>query len=213
MLVCAIILVVLFIIVIRSSFLKFKVKNPYKQDQLIQKEKDDKKLTFLYKLSSTTLDTTLNNISRYTVVSDNGDRNCVVSYEKKFDNILYYVYMYRLSGKLIGVMQVEEQATDYTSEPIKLPSACKKLNIVVSKIDGEIVNTNIVKTLSFAKLFMYALFESTFLGLLMYTASSFIFDVSSKLSKIYLIIFGVISFVNFVILLLVLIKNNKLRKG
>lgn len=217
MLINIIILVVLLIIVLIPSFLKFSTRHKFKQDQLLQKEKDNRKLTFLYKPTSKV--STNEFIKNYTVISDAGKRNLLIAYENKFNNIILYVYMYSMSNKLIGILEVEEHATDYISEVIDLPNNCKKINILVSKVNDVTIEENIVKKLSGIKIFFYSLFSSALLFEIMYIISVFLFpiyDVNTqaniRLQLLTNMIFGVVSFVYFIALTITLVKKNKFRK-
>lgn len=219
MLVQVIVLIVLLLILLIPKFLKFSPKHSFKQDQLIQKEKDDRKLTFLYKLSASAPKSTSDYILRYTMVSDSGNRSLVISYENKFKNIVYYVYMYSISNKLIGILEVEEHASKLTSELIELPSNCKKININVIKVNDEVVEQNPIKKLSFGRLFFYSVFAGGFVSQLLFIAANLLFPVytqttieAAQVQLFNLAIISGASFVYFVGLLIVLIRRNKIKR-
>ncbi len=219
MLIQVIVLIVLLVIILIPGFLKFNARHSFKQDQLIQKEKDDRKLTFLYKFGPSVGVNTSSNIQNYTMISDNGNRSLIVSYEKKFSNIVYYVYMYSISNKLIGILEVEEHATKFVSESIELPSTCKKVNIKVVKVNDELVETNAIKTVSFGKLFFYSIFVASFVSQLILVAATALFPIyevetveATKIQFINLCVVACASLIYFLILLIVLIKRNKLKR-
>lgn len=212
MLVYAILALVLLVVITNQGFLRFKGTQPFRQDQLIQKEKDERKLTFLYKFGKSVKESTSENISRYTMISDNGSRSLVVTYEKKFKKILYYVYMYSISNKLIGILEIEEHSTKINSEEIKLPKNCKKVNFLVTSVDGLDYDVKVVSPVGFLKLFMYSIFETACLASIIILGSIAALNPTDNVLLGINTITSIVCFVNFVVVLIVLIKRNKIRK-
>ncbi len=209
--------IVLLILVCIPSFLKFSIKHKFKTDVLIQKEKDDNKITFLYGLNK--INSSNSFIDRYTIISDTGDRSLLINYVSKYNSIEYNVYLYNMSNKIIKVLRVEEKKPKLLSEYINLPKTCKKINIEVTNVDGQEISKSGLNKASTSKIVFFSLLQSALLYTICYLATSYMFRYQLyKIEKYIDIDLGMMlicltpALINFVILCAILINTNKIRK-
>lgn len=168
-LILTVIMIVLLILILNSKILKLRTKHMYKNDLFIQKEKDNEKTTFLYKLSDKVSESTSDCIKRYTYIKEGNSRKCIVGYTKSFKRIVFNVYMYNMSGKLIAVLEIEETNTSNISKVFDLDKCCKKINIVVKHIDLDDNDYDVVSKVGPKCIVLYCFFLSLFIGLGIYT--------------------------------------------
>lgn len=154
------IMVILFIFLLLKFLLKIRKRHSFKCDKIVQRENDDKK-TLLYRFGNFVDPITCKYINRYTLIQSGRQRSCIVSYDKPMKSIKYYVYAYKKSSKLIDILEIVERNTNDISNEIYLPKKCRKVNIKVVEIDGQIVRKPLRKN-SFISIMLYSLFSGAF---------------------------------------------------
>ncbi len=203
------ILVILFILLNLQLFLKIRVPHSFKYDKVIQKERDRKQQTTLYKISNFADPITASYIRRYTIVRDGGPKYCVIKYKEPLKMIRYNIFMYNGGGKLLEVLEIEERNTSNVSRDIKIKNNCKNINIKVIAIDNQKVNKQL-KNVSFFKLLLYTMITFIFTTMTIYLGLSFVIGESDK--EFNLTTSVGLALLYSVILLLHLMKKNRLRE-
>ena len=151
-------------IMVICGFIRNRFYHAYHQDELI---KSSKTINTVNKLYFTSGETT-RFIKKYVVCKSVVDKYVIVNYNKEFENVSFFVLCYGLLKRPFKVFKYKETNTGVSSQLIIIPKRTKEVNIVICSANDQVINFNVIKPLSLARIKLYALFMGlfTFSGLL-----------------------------------------------
>lgn len=99
-------------------------------------------------------------IDKYILKHTGKKLNLICDYIKSFEYISYYVLLYKKNGVLMRIMEVQEYNTAFCSKPIKLPTKCTKVNIVVNHVNEEDLGVKLKAEVSLGKIKAFSILET-----------------------------------------------------
>ena len=209
-----------FVVVVR--FAKNVYFHVFQEDELFKKEKNELRAAKNYIYA--TSDNTRKYIKKYAICKSGRDKYVVCNYTEQFHFITFYVIGYTRRKRVVEVLEIHDFDTALSSKVICLNKRTKMVNIVVGKVDGTVINSNVIKPIPKFKLGLHALFTSLCVvsGLLslrqMLIVNLARFATKSYYDSIYndigLIVLGVLFvLIYFFTFEFINIRNNKNRNG
>ena len=144
-----------FIIMIIFGFTKNRLYKDFRRDELIRRTRGVNSTNFLYFTGIETAKF----INKYVIMKTLTDKFLVCHYNKVYKKIAFSVIQYSSTRKVISVLKCVELSTGSSSKIISLKKKCKYVNIVVNKVDGEEINSSVIKPISRTKIKLYCFFK------------------------------------------------------
>ena len=171
------------LIMLFTRLLKNKYYHVYTADELLDKSKKTNGKNTVYFTSGETKKF----IPKYAVCKTEFDRYLVCNFNKKYNEIRYFVLEYSSHGRVIAVQQIDEYRTGLNSKIITLHKRCARVNVVIGKADDIEVNTDVIRPLSRRRIRIYALIKSFTLFAFLFAARHIILEVLCRdLTELYL---------------------------
>lgn len=209
-------------LMIYFKFLKNVYFHVYQEDELFKSESNDlrRAKNFIYSTSTHTR----NYIRKYALCKSGRDRYIVCNYNEPYHSITYYVIGYTSRKRVTEVLEIHEVNTTTSSKVITLDKATKYVNIVVGRVDGVIINSNVIKPIPKSKIRIHSLLLSVcsvcglyairHIILYLFSSYSIKYYYESIHNHIGLIVMGVLFILIYIISYEITNKkNNKNRNG
>lgn len=210
------------LILMIGKFVKNVYFHVYQADELFKMEKNDLRAAKNYIYA--TSDHTRKFIKKYAICKSGRDKYIVCNYTEPYHFITFYVIGYNRRKKVTEVLEIHDFDTALSSKVICLNKKTKTVNIVIGKVDGTVINSNVIKPIPKFKIRLHALFTSMCIvsGLLS-LRQMLIVNLGKFTSKLYydsiyndigLIVLGVLFvLIYFFTFEFINIRNNKNRNG
>ena len=137
--------------------LKNKCAYSIKKDDLFKAYKDDYGYNYIY----STKGETQNFRNRYVLRVNHSTKTLICNYTKNFKQISYHVICLNRRNKMIKVFNANEtNVTTKTSVIFLLPTNCKRVNVVIQKVDDVSYNEKIISPIPKSQCRLYTILST-----------------------------------------------------
>lgn len=147
------------VILLCLRLLKNVYYHSFEDDELIKEEQKSNSKNAIYFTSGETR----KYIKKYVICKTLYDKFLVCNFTGNFRSISYYVVQYTKRRRVLDVLSVQEISTGDSSKVIALERNCARVNIVIGAVDGAVINTDVIRSLSVNKIRLSAFLKSIML--------------------------------------------------
>lgn len=153
------------IIMLIFGFTRNRYYKDFHEDELIKKNRTVNGRNALYFTGSETS----RFIKKYVICKSGVDKYIICNYNKPYKSIVLFILCYRGKRKPFKAYKYAELNTGIASKVITIPKRTKRINIVVSQVEGQLLNERIIKPISLKHIKLYSLYSAmlTLTGLYM----------------------------------------------
>ena len=156
--VSSVLFVISLALIVVFKFLKNVYFHEYHEDELFKKESNDlrRMKNYIYSPASHTRQY----IKKYALCKSGRDRYIVCNFVEPYHFITYYVIGYTKRKRVTEVLEIHEVNTTLSSKVICLNKRTRYVNIVVARVDGVVINSNVIKPIPKSKIRLHSLLAS-----------------------------------------------------
>lgn len=153
----AVLFVTCIVVLLVTNLTKNKYYHDYHDDELLKREKSANSINSIYLTSGETK----RFIRKYVVCKTVYEKYVVCNFAGVFDQIKFFVVQFNKRKKVISVLDVtQNNVTSDSSKIIALKASCWHVNVVISSVDGKVINQNYIRPISILRLRLYAALQA-----------------------------------------------------
>lgn len=156
-LVSAVVFIACTVVLFVTNLTKNKYYFNYHDDELLKKERSTNSVNSVY----LTYGETARYIKKYVMCKTVYEKYLVCNFAHRYKRIKFFVAQFSRHKRVISVLEItQKDVTADSSKIIALKKNCAHVNVIISAVDGNVINQNYIRPISMYRLRFYAALKS-----------------------------------------------------
>lgn len=161
------------------------------EDEFLKTEKHSGSVNDIYLTSGETK----RYIKKYAVCQSAYEKYLVCNFAERFEEIKYFIVQFSKSKKVINVLEItQSNVSSLSSRVVALKARCQYVNVVISSVNGNVINSDYVRPVTTRKAILAAAANSVTLFALLFVLRHIVVETAGA-SAVYDYLNGVYNYV------------------